>query len=44
MNNLYGYAMSQYLPHANFKWIKNINEIERKIMKIKGNSSTVYIY
>ena len=25
MNNLYGYAMSQYLPYANFKWVKNIN-------------------
>ena len=28
MNNLYGHAMSQYLPYANFKWVKNINEIE----------------
>ena len=24
MNNLYGCAMSQYLPYANFKWVKNI--------------------
>ena len=23
MNNLYGHAMSQYLPYANFKWVKN---------------------
>ena len=23
MNNLYGCAMSQYLPYANFKWVKN---------------------
>ena len=44
MNNLYGYAMSQYLPHANFKWIKNINEIEQKLMRIKRNSLTGYIY
>ena len=22
MNNSYGYAMSQYLPYANFKWFK----------------------
>ena len=44
MNNLCGYAMSQYLPQANFKWIKNINEIEQKLMKIKSNSLTGYIY
>ena len=43
MNNLYGHAMSQYLPYANFKWVKNINEIEQKLMKIKSNSSTGYI-
>ena len=23
MNNLYGHAMSQYLPYANFKWVEN---------------------
>ena len=22
MNNLYGHAMSQYLPYADFKWVK----------------------
>ena len=44
MNNLYGHAMSQYLPYANFKWVNNINEIEQKLMKIKSNSSTRYIY
>ena len=25
-NNLYGWAMSQYLPVRNFNWIKNINQ------------------
>ena len=44
MNNLYGHAMSQYLPYANFKWVNNINEIEQKLMKIRSNSSTRYIY
>ena len=32
MNNLYGHAMSQYLPYANFKWSKNqtkINEYKK---------------
>ena len=43
MNNLNGHAMSQYLPYANFKWVKNINEIEQKLMKIKSNSSTGYV-
>ena len=43
MNNLYGCAMSQYLPYANFKWVKNINEIKQKLMNIKSNSSTGYI-
>ena len=43
MNNLYGNAMIRYLPYANFKWVKNINEIEQKLMKIKSNSSTGYV-
>ena len=43
MNNLYGHAMSQYLPYANFKWVKDINKIEQKLMNIKRNSSTGYI-
>ena len=44
MNNLFGHAMSQYLPYANFKWVKNIDKIKQKIMNIKSNnSSTGYI-
>ena len=42
MNNLYGHAMSQYLPISNFKWVKNIDEIEQRLMSIKSNSSTGY--
>ena len=38
MNTLYGHAISQYLPYASFKWVKNINEIEQKLIKIKSNS------
>ena len=43
MNNLYGCAMRQYLPISNFKWAKNIDKIEQKLMRIKNNSSTGYI-
>ena len=43
MNNLYGHTMSQYLPCANFKWVKNIDKIEQKLMNIKSISSTGYI-
>ena len=43
MNNLYGHAMRQHLPYANFKWVKDINKIEQKLMNVKSNSSTGYI-
>ena len=43
INNLYGYGMSQYLPCADFKWVKNIDKIEQKLMQIKKDSSTGYI-
>ena len=42
MNNLYGHAISQYLPYFNFKWIKNIDKIKQKLINIKSNSSTGY--
>ena len=35
--------MSQYLPYANYKWVKNIDKIKQKLMNIKSNSSTGYI-
>ena len=36
MNNLYGWALSGYLPHGSFKWLKNVdwfdvNSISKKI-------------
>ena len=43
MNNLYGCAMSQYLPYSNSKWVKNIDKIKHKLLNIKSNSSTGYI-
>ena len=43
MNNLYGRAMRQYLSINNFKWVKNIDKITQKLMRIKNNSSTGYV-
>ena len=31
MNNLYGWAMSGYLPYASFKWLKNIDKFMIKV-------------
>ena len=28
MNNLYGWAMSKYLPYERFKWLKNVDELD----------------
>ena len=42
MNNLYGNAMSEYLPYVDFKWVENIDEIKQKLINIKSNSSTGY--
>ena len=43
MNNLYVCAMRQHLPIGNFKWVKNIDKIEQKLMRIKKDISTGYI-
>ena len=32
MNNLYEYAMSQYLPYGGFKWVKITNETVNRIL------------
>ena len=42
MNNSYGSAMRQYLTINNFKWVKNIDKMEQKLMRIKNNCSTGY--
>ena len=28
MNNLYGWAMSEYLPYERFEWLKNVDELD----------------
>ena len=30
MNNFYGWAMSEYLPYERFKWLKNVDEFDKK--------------
>ena len=38
MNNLYGDALSQYLPYGGFKWVKTTNEIINRILNKSDNS------
>ena len=40
MNNLYGSAMSEYLPCGRFKWLKNIDKFD--IMSISEKSPIGY--
>ena len=35
MNNLYRWAMSEYLPYEGFKWLRNIDKFD--IMSINVN-------
>ena len=39
-NNLYGWAMSEYLPYGEFEWLENINEFD--INWINEKSDTGY--
>ena len=40
-NNLYGWAMSKYLPYGEFEWLKNVDELD--IMSINEKSDVGYI-
>ena len=40
MNNLYGWAMSEYLPYKEFNWLKNIDEFD--VMSISEKSPIGY--
>jgi len=40
-NNLYGYAMSEYLPLSNYKWNKKITL--KELLKVNDNSDKGYI-
>ena len=41
MNNLYGWAMSEYLPYKEFKWLKNVDEFD--VMSINGKRLIGYL-
>ena len=41
MNNLYGWAMSEYLPYERFKWLKNVDELD--VMSINEKSPIGYL-
>ena len=38
MNNLYGGAMSEYLPYGEFKWVKVNNKVINRILNKKEDS------
>ena len=40
-NNLYGRAMSEYLPYGEFEWLKNVDELD--VMPINEKSDAGYI-
>ena len=40
MNNLYGWAMSEYLPYKEFQWLENIDEFD--INSVNEKSDTRY--
>ena len=42
MNNLYGWAMSEYLSHERFKWLKNVDEFD--VMSINETGLIGYLW
>ena len=41
MNNLYGWAMSEYLRYRRFVWLKNVDEFD--VMSISAKSEIGYL-
>ena len=42
MNNLYGWAMSNYLPYGGFKWLKNVDMFD--VNSVSEKSPIRYIF
>ena len=36
MKNLYGWAMSEYLPYGRFEWLKNVDEFDVNLISEKS--------
>ena len=36
MNNMYGWAMSEYLPYGGFKWLKNVDGFDKMSISEKS--------
>ena len=43
-NNLYGWAMSQYLPYGGFKWVNSENFTTEDILQLKSDIEEGYIF
>ena len=43
MNNLYGYAISEYLPYGGFKWIEVNNETVTRILN-KSHKQFTWVF
>ena len=43
MNNLYGGAMSEYLPYGGFKWVEVNNKVISRILNRNADSSYGYL-
>ena len=41
MNNLYGWAMSEYLPYGGFNWLKNVDKFD--VMSVDEKSPIGYL-
>ena len=42
MNNLYGWAMSNYLPYGGFKWLRNVDMFH--VNSVSEKSPIGYIF
>ena len=42
MNNLYGWAMSRYLPYGGFKWLTNVDWFD--VNSVSEKSAIGYIF